>query len=96
VVLAGVAFLIAFISSRSWFAFLGSALAAPFCFFVSLYPVLIGHYGGPIALAANFISAWLLYRGRREIAFAFLLPFILVVTLMALLVFAQRLPRAAT
>ena len=74
VALAGVVFLIAFLSSRRWLGFAGSALAAPLCFLVGLYSIPMGHYGGPIALATNFISAWLLYRGRREIAFAFLVP----------------------
>jgi hypothetical protein len=93
--LAGVVFLIAFPSSRRWLGFAGSALAAPFCFLVGLYPIPMGRYGGPIALATNFISAWPLYRGRREIAFAFLVPFMMLVALMALLVLGQRIPRAA-
>jgi hypothetical protein len=88
------AFLIAFTSRRSWLGFVGSILAAPFCFFVGLYPIPIGHYGGPVALATNFVSAWLLYRGRREVAFVFLLPFMMIVVLMGLLVIGQQVPPA--
>jgi hypothetical protein len=37
-----------------------------------------------VALAANFASAALLWRGRRDIAFALLLPFMCVIALIAI------------
>ena len=94
VALAGVAFSIAFLTRHSWFGFVGAALAMPFCFLVSLYPLPIWHWGGPLALTANCVSAWLLHRGRRDIAFSFLLPFMIVSTLLGLLVLRQTLPHS--
>ena len=87
---AGLAFSAAFLFRRSWLGLVGAALAAPFCFLVSLYPIPVGRVGGIIAFAANFVCAWLLYRGRREVAFAFLLPFMIVAMLFAIVVIGSR------
>jgi hypothetical protein len=89
VALAAALFCAALFSERSWPAFVAAALAAPFCLFVSAYPIPIGRFGGPIALVSNFLSAWLLHRQRRNIAFAFLVPFLAVAAIFALLVIGQ-------
>ena len=86
VVLAFATFAAGFLTNRTWLGFAGAAFAAPFCFYASGYPLF--EWFAPIALAANFVSAWLLYRGRADIAFAALLPFMMVAAVLA--VFALR------
>ena len=75
------AFSLAFFTTRTWFGFIGAAFAAPFCLFVSGYPLF--HWGGLVALAANFVAAYLLYRGRPDVAFTALVPFMMIVTVLA-------------
>ena len=65
--------------------FLGASLGAPFCFFVSGFPLF--HWLGPIALGANFLAAGLLHRGRPDIAFAALIPFVMVTVTLAVFAF---------
>jgi hypothetical protein len=43
------------------------------------------HWMSLVALPANFMSAALLWRGRRDIAFTLLLPFMIVIAPMAIL-----------
>ena len=86
VVAALAAYGCAFLTTRASLGFLGALIATPFCVFVSGYPMF--HWAGPVALGANFLSAYVLYRGRRDVAFTVLLPFMMVVTLLA--VFALR------
>ena len=92
VALAVAAYVVAYATARPRFALVGAALAAPFCFFVSLYPVPIGRLGGPIALCANVASAWLLQRGRRSAGAACLAPFLVVAGVFAWLVITQPQP----
>lgn len=73
-----------FTTSKRW-GLLAALIAAPFCFFVTGYPMF--RWAGWVAFAANFLSASLARR-RREIAFAALVPFMMIVTLLA--VFALR------
>lgn len=42
------------------------------------------HWLSLIACGLNFVAAGLLWRGRRDIAFTFLLPFMLVVTMIVI------------
>ena len=84
--LAATAFGVALATPRAWLGFVGASLAAPFCVFVSGYP-LFG-WTAQVALAANFLAAYLLHRGRRDVAFTLLLPFMIIVTVLA--VFALR------
>jgi hypothetical protein len=84
--LAFAAFAGAFLTTNDWLGFIGATIGAPFCFFASDFPLF--HWLGLTALVANFLAAGLLYRGRREIAFAALVPFMIVATVLA--VFALR------
>ena len=88
VIAASAAFVLAFVA---WprVGFVAAALAAPFCFWISLYPTPIGRFGGPIALVGNVLAAYLLHRGRRDVAFACLAPFVIVSAIFGLLVMAQ-------
>jgi len=86
VFLAVAAFGVALLTPRTWMGFIGASLAAPFCLFVSGYPLF--HRAGQVALAANVLAAYLLHRGRRDMAFTLLLPFMMIVTVLA--VFALR------
>jgi hypothetical protein len=86
VVLALSAFAGGFLTSRSWLGLLGALISAPFCFYASGYPLF--HWIAPIGLCANFVAAWLLHRRRHDIAFAALVPFVMIVTTLA--VFAIR------
>jgi hypothetical protein len=88
---AAIAFALAFLTRHEW-AFLGAAAAAPFCLYVSLYPIPVGRFGGPVALAANVAAAMLLRRGRPIAAAACLTPFIVVATVFAMLVINQTRP----
>jgi len=85
-VVAVAAFGMAFMTTRRWSGFLGAATAAPFCLFVSGYPLF--HGISQIAVAANFVAAYLLYRDRPEVAFAALVPFMMILVVLA--VFALR------
>ena len=82
---AFVVFGLALFTASTWLAFTAAAIATPFCLFVTGYPMF--RWAGWVALAANFLSACLMRR-RREIAFAALVPFMMIVTLLA--VFAAR------
>jgi len=86
VVLAGVAYVAAFLTARTWLAFIGALVVAPFCVFVSGYPLF--HRVALIALGANFVAAWLLHRGRPDIALAALVPVMMIIA--TLTVFAFR------
>jgi hypothetical protein len=83
---ATTAFSFAFLTNRRWLGFVGAGIAAPFCLFAGSYPLL--HWAAPVALAGNVLAAYLVYRGRPDMAFTSLLPFIMIVTVLA--VFAWR------
>jgi hypothetical protein len=83
---ATAAFSFAFLTNRRWLGFVGAGIAAPFCLFAAGYPLF--HWAAPVALAANFVAAYLLSRGRPDVAFTALVPFMMIVTLLA--VFALR------
>lgn len=85
-VLGLAAFGLAFLTPHSWLGFVGAAVAVPFCLDVSRYPLF--DLAGYIALMANCLSAYFLHRGRREVAFACLVPMAIICTV--LLVFAFR------
>jgi len=76
------AFVVAFSTRYSWAGLGGALIAAPLCLYLKDLPYL--HWISLVALAANFMSAALLWRGRRDIAFTLLLPFMIVVTLIAM------------
>ena len=77
---------LALLTTHAWLGFIGAAIAAPFCADVSGYPLF--HWAGHLALAANFVSAYCLRIGRRDVAFTMLLPFMIILTVLA--VFALR------
>ena len=76
------AFGVAFFTRYSWSGFAGALIAAPLCLYLKDLPFL--HWMSLVAVAANFVSAALLWRGRRDIAFTLLLPFMIVITLIAI------------
>ena len=75
------AFSVAFATRFSWAGLAGAIIAAPLCLYLKDLPYL--HWMSVVALPANFASAALLWRGRRDIAFTLLLPFMIVVALIA-------------
>jgi glucose-6-phosphate-specific signal transduction histidine kinase len=77
------AFGVAFSTRYSWTGFAGALLAAPLCLYLKDFPYL--HWVSLSALPANFVSAALLWRGRRDIAFTLLLPLMIVIALIAIL-----------
>jgi hypothetical protein len=77
------AFAVAFTTRYSWAGLAGASIAAPLCLYLKDMPYL--HWVSLVALPANFVSAALLWRGRRDIAFSLLLPFMIALTLIAIL-----------
>ena len=86
VTVALVVFGLAFLTTHACLGFIGASIAAPFCLFVGGYPLF--HWAGHVAMCANFLAAYLLHHGRRDVAFTALLPFMMVLTV--LFVFALR------
>jgi glucose-6-phosphate-specific signal transduction histidine kinase len=60
----------------------GALIAAPLCLYLKDLPYL--QWTSVVSLGANFVSAGFLWRGRRDIAFALLLPFMIVIALIAI------------
>jgi hypothetical protein len=81
-----VAFGAAFLTTQGWLGLLGAAASVPFCLFTSGFPLF--RELSYVAIGANFVSAWLLYRQRREHAFPLLLPFMMITAVLG--VFALR------
>jgi glycerol-3-phosphate acyltransferase PlsY len=79
------AFGVALTTRYSWAGLAGALIAAPLCLYLKDLPYL--HWASLVALPANFASAALLWRGRHDIAFAMLLPFMIVIALIAILWF---------
>jgi uncharacterized membrane protein YfcA len=77
------AFGVAFSTRRAWIGFAGALLAAPLCLYLAEMPYL--HWTSLAALPANFVSVAALWRGRRDVAFAMLLPFMIMVVLSVIL-----------
>jgi hypothetical protein len=63
-------------------ALAGATIAAPLCLYLTDFPFL--HWASLAALVTNFAAAALLWRGTRDVAFACLLPFMCVLTLIAI------------
>ena len=83
VVAAIVAFGVAFYARRVWVGFAGAVIAAPLCLYLMDMPYL--YWLSRAAVVANFVSAAALWRARRDIAFAMLLPFMIMVVLVVIL-----------
>ena len=77
------AFGVALFTRYSWAGLAGALIAAPLCLYLKEMPYL--HWVSLAAFAANFASAVVLWRGRRDIGFALLLPFMIVIALIAIL-----------
>lgn len=77
------AFGVALFTRHAWAGLAGALLAAPLCLYLEDLPYL--HWVSLSALPANFVSAALVWRGRRDIAFTFLLPFMIAIVLIAVL-----------
>jgi hypothetical protein len=69
------------VGGTSWLGLIGAAIATPFCVSVSGYPMF--HWAGCVALIANFVSAFVISRGRRDVAFAILVPFMMITAFLA-------------
>jgi hypothetical protein len=79
------AFGLAFSTRRRWVAFAGALIASPLCWYLKDMPYL--HWVSLAALPANFAAAMALWRGRHDIAFAMLLPFMMMIVLSVILWF---------
>jgi hypothetical protein len=77
------AFGVAFATRHTWTGFAGALIAAPLCLYLTDMPYL--HWVSLAAFGANFLSAAALRRGRHDIAFAMLLPFMLMIVLVVIL-----------
>ena len=78
-----VAFGVAFSTRHIWVGFAGALIAAPLCMYLTDMPYL--HWVSLAALTGNFLSVAALWRGRPDIAFAMLLPFMIMIVLVAIL-----------
>lgn len=79
------AFGVAFSTRHRWAGFAAALIAAPLCLYLTDMPYL--QWVSLAALAANFASAAALWRGRHDIAFAMLLPFMITVVISVILWF---------
>jgi uncharacterized membrane protein YfcA len=79
------AFGVAFSTRHTWIGFAGALIAAPLCLYLTEMPYL--HWVSLAALPANFVSAAALWRGRHDIAFAMLLPLMMMIVLSVILWF---------
>ena len=72
---------------KPWMVALGGVLAAPFCWYLSGYPAL----GAPVALLPflQFVSAWVLQRGNRPLAWGLLAPLTATGVFVAVAVLSQ-------
>lgn len=77
------AFGVAFFSRHTWAGLVGALIAVPLCLYLKDMPYL--HWVTLAALGANFASAAALWRGRHDIAFAMLLPFMVMTVVVAIL-----------
>jgi hypothetical protein len=83
VAVASVVFGVALYTGRAWAGLAGAFLAAPLGLYLMDMPYL--YWASRVAVAANFLSAAALGRGRRDIAFAMLLPFMIMAALAVIL-----------
>ena len=77
------AFGVALSTRHTWAGLAGAVIAVPLCLYLKDMPYL--HWVSLAALPANFVSAAALWRGRHDIAFAMLLPFMIMVVLVVIL-----------
>ena len=80
---AVVAFGVALSTRHAWAGVAGAVIAVPLCLYLKDMPYL--HWVSLAALPANFVSIAVLWRGRPDIAFAMLLPFMIMVVLVVIL-----------
>lgn len=80
---AVVAFGVAFSTRHTRTGLVGAAIGVPLCLYLADMPYL--HWVSLAALPANFASAAALWRGRHDIAFAMLLPFMFMTVLVVIL-----------
>jgi hypothetical protein len=76
------AFSVGLFTRQRWFGFVGALIAAPVCLHLS--EALYLHWVSLAAFAANFLAAGLLWRGRSDIAFTLLTPFMGVVIMLVI------------
>ena len=78
-----VAFAVGLFTRHTWVGVAGALIAAPLCLYLTNMPYL--HWVSLAALAANFVSVTALWRGRHDVAFAMLLPFMFMIVLIVIL-----------
>jgi uncharacterized membrane protein YfcA len=78
-----VSFGVAMSTRHTWVGLAGAVIAAPLCLYLKDMPYL--HWVSLAALPANFASVAALWRGRHDIAFAMLLPFMIMTVVIAIL-----------
>jgi hypothetical protein len=80
-----VAFVVALSTRKTWVGLAGALVAAPLCLYLADMPYL--HWVSLAALGANFVSVAALWRRREDIAFAMLLPFMIMIVVVTILWF---------
>lgn len=78
-----VAFGVAFATRHTWAGLAGAFIAVPLSLYLKDMPYL--HWVSLAALPGSFLSAAALWRSRHDIAFAMLLPFMLMIVLAVIL-----------
>jgi hypothetical protein len=78
------AFVAAFSTRHKWVGLVGALISVPLCLYLADMPYGL-HWASLAALAANFLAVVALWRGRHDIAFAMLLPFMIMIVLIAIL-----------
>ena len=84
VVVVSGAFGVAFFTRHKWAGLVGAVIAVPLCLYLADMPYGL-HWVSLAALGANFLAIAALWRGRHDIGFAMLLPFMLMLVLIAIL-----------
>ena len=78
------AFGVAFSTRHQWVGLVGAVISVPLCLYLADMPYGL-HWVSLAASGANFLAVAALWRGRHDIAFAMLLPFMIMIVLIAIL-----------
>lgn len=73
-------------AQRAWLAVVGTVIAAPICFLLSLLYAVAPVLPALAVNLANLLSAWMVYRGRRLVAAVLLVPLAAMVLITAVTV----------
>jgi hypothetical protein len=78
------AFGVAFSTRHKWVGLVGAVISVPLCLYLADMPYGL-HWVSLAALGANFVAIAALWRGRHDIGFAMLLPFMIMIVLIVIL-----------